>query len=80
MKIGASTGYNREMVGVIAKQAARQGYVPDSIVCSDDVPAGRPAPWMSMTKAMQMSVYPFELIVKVDDTLPGITTGLNAGI
>ena len=33
-----------------------------------------------MTNAMQMCIYPFELIVKVDDTLPGITAGLNAGM
>ena len=80
IKIGSNTGYNRAMVDVVAKQAEHQGYVPDSIVCSDDVPAGRPAPWMSLANAMQMGTYPLEAIVKVDDTLPGIAEGLNAGM
>ena len=80
MKIGSNTGYNREMVEVVAAEAAKHGYTPDSIVCSTDVPAGRPAPWMSVRNAMDMGVYPFEAIVKVDDTTPGIVEGLNAGM
>lgn len=80
MKIGSNTGYNREMVEVVAAEAAKHGYIPDSIVCSTDVPAGRPTPWMSIMNAMEMGVYPFEAIVKVDDTTPGIVEGLNAGM
>ena len=29
---------------------------------------------------MQLGVYPFEACVKVDDTIPGIEEGLNAGM
>ena len=80
MKIGSNTGYNREMVEVVAAGAKKQGYVPDSIVCAGDVPAGRPEPWMSLLNAQEMRVYPLEAIVKVDDTLPGIDEGLNGGM
>jgi len=29
---------------------------------------------------MQLGVYPFEACVKVDDTIPGVEEGLNAGM
>lgn len=78
--IGANTGYNREMVKVLAAEARKQGYAPDSIVCADDVPRGRPAPWMALRNAQELGVYPLEAIVKVDDTVPGLEAGLNAGM
>ena len=35
---------------------------------------------MCIQNAMNLEVYPFEACVKVDDTLPGIAEGLNAGM
>ena len=46
IKIGSTTGYTREMMDIVAKEAALQGYKPDFLVTPDDVPAGRPYPWM----------------------------------
>ena len=46
IKIGSTTGYTREMMEIVAKEAALQGYKPDFLVTPDDVPAGRPYPWM----------------------------------
>ncbi|MFO0949415.1 MAG: phosphonoacetaldehyde hydrolase [Planctomycetota bacterium] len=80
LKIGSTTGYNREMTEVVLAEAKRQGFVPDSCVCASDVPAGRPAPWMCLVSAMQMQVHPLESIVKIGDTIPDIEEGLNAGM
>lgn len=80
LKISTNTGYNREMVEILLAEAGKQGFEPDSTVCTSDVPAGRPEPWMSLLNAQQMGVYPMEALVKVDDTLPGIEEGLNAGM
>ena len=44
MKIGTSTGYNNEMMDILAAAARRRGYAPDCVVCATDVPGGRPAP------------------------------------
>lgn len=79
LKIGSTTGYTRELMSVVAPLAAQAGYVPDVIVCSDDVPAGRPAPWMNFLAAQQLGVYPLESIVVVDDTIVGIEAGVHAG-
>jgi phosphonoacetaldehyde hydrolase len=60
--------------------ARRQGYVPDSTVCASDVPAGRPYPYMCLQNMMNLQVSPVDACVKVDDTIPGVEEGLNAGM
>lgn len=79
LKIGSTTGYTRELMDVVAPIAARGGYAPDVIVCSDDVPAGRPAPWMNLRAAELLGIEAMTSIVVVDDTPVGIRAGRNAG-
>jgi phosphonoacetaldehyde hydrolase len=79
MSIGTTTGYTRPMMEVLVPEAARRGYQPDSWVCPDDVPAGRPYPWMIYLNAIRLQVFPLEALVKVGDTLVDIEEGLNAG-
>lgn len=80
IKVGTSTGYSRQLMDVVEAEARRRGFVPDAVVCADDVPLGRPAPWMCLENAKQLGVWPMEACVKVDDTAPGIEAGLNAGM
>ncbi|CAN5889076.1 phosphonoacetaldehyde hydrolase [soil metagenome] len=79
LKIGSTTGYTHSLMEVAAPIAREQGFNPDVIVCSDDVPKGRPAPWMIFRAAEQLGVYPMSTVVVVDDTLVGIEAGWNAG-
>ena len=80
LKIGSTTGYTSEMMEVLLGEARKRGYEPDSTVCASEVPEGRPAPWMCLENAKRLGIYPMEACVKVDDTLPGIEEGLNAGM
>jgi phosphonoacetaldehyde hydrolase len=80
LKIGTSTGYVRSLMDVVLAEAAKQGFTPDAMVCTDDVPAGRPAPWMCWENAKRLNVFPAAAMVKVDDTPVGIEAGLNAGM
>jgi phosphonoacetaldehyde hydrolase len=80
MKIGSTTGYNNEMMEILSSMAARQGYLPDSVVCATDVPAGRPAPWMAFRNAENLGIYPMHAIVKIGDTISDIEEGINAGM
>ena len=79
LKIGSTTGYTRAIMDQLAPLAAQRGYVPDAIVCADEVPAGRPQPWMMFQNALNLKVYPMAAIVKIGDTVPDIEEGLNAG-
>ncbi len=80
VKIGSTTGYLREMMDIIVPEAEKHGYKPNALVCPDEVPAGRPYPWMVYQNLIQLQVYPAEAAVKVGDTLPDIEEGLNAGL
>lgn len=80
IKIGSTTGYLTEMMKVNLEDAKRQGYEPDSTVCASDVPAGRPYPYMCLQNAINLGVTTVQACVKVDDTVPGIEEGLNAGM
>lgn len=80
LKIGSTTGYTREMMDLVLREAEQRGYAPDAAVCASDVPEGRPAPFMCLQNMIELQVYPPEAVVKVDDTLPGIEEGLNAGM
>ncbi len=80
IKIGSSTGYARALMDVVAAEAKQRGFTPEAIVCADDVPQGRPAPWMCFANLQQLGVWPVESAIKIDDTAPGIEAGLNAGM
>jgi phosphonoacetaldehyde hydrolase len=80
IKIGSTTGYIRSMMDILAPEAKKRGYAPDCIVCPDEVPAGRPYPWMCYQNATQLGVYPMQAMVKVGDTVVDIEEGLNAGM
>lgn len=79
LKIGATTGYTQELMDVVTPLARQNGYAPDVSVCTDDVPRGRPAPWMLFRAAEALNVFPMASIVAVDDTCVGIEAGRNAG-
>jgi phosphonoacetaldehyde hydrolase len=80
MKVGANTGYNREMANIVLEEAKRQGYEPGAAVNVDDVPAGRPHPYMCYLLAVRLQVYPMSSMIKVGDTVPDIEEGLNAAM
>ena len=79
VKVGSCTGYSRAMMENLLPRAAAAGYVPDCVVAADEVPAGRPWPWMCQQNCMRMGVFPPEAVIKVGDTVADIEEGLNAG-
>lgn len=81
LKIGSTTGYPRQVMERLMVLAAEQGYTPDCTVCADDLQAGaRPGPWMALECVQQLRIGAVGHCVKVDDTVPGIHEGLNAGM
>ena len=80
IRVGSCSGYTRAMMDVLVPAAAHLGFQPDAVVAGDEVPAGRPAPWMALENAKQLGVYPMEAIVKIGDTIADMEEGLNAGM
>ena len=80
IRIAGSTGYFKEAADIVARQAAKQGYIPDFNTCASNVPVGRPAPWMIYQAMEALDIYPPEAVVNVGDTPVDIETALNAGV
>lgn len=78
-RVGSTTGYPRSVGEIAARHAIEQGYEPDVMVCADEVPAGRPEPWMLLRAMEQLRVFPPHAVVKVGDTAADIEEGVNAG-
>jgi phosphonoacetaldehyde hydrolase len=79
IRIGTTTGYAHAVADAVFDSARARGYAPDHNVCADDVPAGRPAPWMVYRNMEALGVFPPSAVVKVGDTVPDIEEGRNAG-
>jgi phosphonoacetaldehyde hydrolase len=79
IKIAGTTGYFREAAAAVLAAGRRQGYEPDFAICADDVPAGRPAPWMIFRAMEALGVYPPAVVIKIGDTVIDIEDGRNAG-
>jgi phosphonoacetaldehyde hydrolase len=80
MRFGSTTGYNRDVALSVASAAQRQGLTLESLVSTDDVRAGRPAPWMALRNLELLDVYPPSRVVKVGDTAADMQEGRNAGM
>ena len=81
MKVGSTTGYPRQVMERLMAAAEDKGYAPDCIVCADDLEAGaRPGPWMALQCVLELGIGSVAHCVKVDDTVPGIAEGINAGM
>jgi phosphonoacetaldehyde hydrolase len=80
IRIGSTTGYTRALMEIVIPIAAAGGYHADVVVCSDEVSAGRPTPWMNVRAAELLSVSSFNQIVVVDDTPVGIEAAKNGGM
>jgi phosphonoacetaldehyde hydrolase len=79
IKVATSTGYFREAARLVFDSASRQGYARDLDVLPDEVPAGRPAPWMIFRAMEALGIYPPSSVLKVGDTPVDIAEGRNAG-
>lgn len=80
LKIGTTTGYTRPMLDYLLDRARQQGFQPDFSACPDEVPAGRPAPYMCYLNAIHMQTHPLWAMVKIGDTPVDIEEGRNAGM
>lgn len=80
IKVGTTTGYVEEMMNNIIPITSAIGLLPDAIVSSSEVSAGRPAPWMIYLNCEIMDVYPLNQMVKIGDTIADIQEGKNAGM
>ncbi len=80
IKIGSTTGYTDEMMRIVAPAAAEKGYCPDLWVTADNLPAGRPYPYMIYTNMCRLAVPSVGSVIKYGDTVADMREGVAAGV
>lgn len=80
VRIGSCTGYIRAMMDVLEPVARASGIDPEVVICADEVPQGRPAPWACYRIAERLGVYPLSRAIKIGDTPADMAEGRNAGM
>jgi phosphonoacetaldehyde hydrolase len=81
LKVGSCSGYPRQVLDRLLPQAAACGVQPDHVVAGDELVAGgRPGPFMALANVLALGLGDVRACVKVDDTVPGIEEGRNAGM
>lgn len=78
IKMGGTTGYFQAALDLVYSAAQKAGFELDANVGADDVPQGRPAPWMIYEVMRRVGIYPPSAVVKVGDTIADIAAGRNA--
>ncbi|MGL4554983.1 MAG: phosphonatase-like hydrolase [Gemmataceae bacterium] len=80
VKVALNSGFSRDIVDVIL---TRLGWHPpaafDAAVCSDEVPEGRPHPFMVRELMRRLGVADAARVAKAGDTMVDLQEGANAG-
>jgi phosphonoacetaldehyde hydrolase len=77
--IGSTTGYTTKMMDVVIPLAKEKGYLPDFVVCPEDVGSGRPNPYMIWRNLEKLRISDVRQVVKIGDTAADMEEGKNAG-
>lgn len=80
LKIGTCSGYPKIVMDKVVELAEKNGYTPDCVVATDEVPNGRPYPAQSLQNVISLGIRDVAACVKIDDTWPGILEGRSAGM
>jgi len=79
IKVALDTGFTKQIAEVIIEKLGwLKNNMIDCMVCSDEVPKGRPYPFMIEKIMQQVCVTDSQKVIKVGDTEVDVNEGLNA--
>jgi len=76
--LALNTGYSKRIQGAIAERL-KMGVMVDAMISSDEVPCGRPAPFMVHRLMERLGVADVRAVCKVGDSVNDVLEGRNAG-
>jgi phosphonatase-like hydrolase len=81
VRVALTTGFARDVVDPLLASLGWEvgGPLVDAVVCADDVPAGRPAPYMVFRAMERTGVRSVERVLVAGDTAADLQAGTNAG-
>lgn len=79
VKVALNTGFTRNITeGILYRLQWKDSPLVDAVICSDEVPEGRPAPFMINELMSRFGIDKPNRVVKVGDTEVDIAEGRNA--
>ncbi|MGW4794689.1 phosphonatase-like hydrolase [Nonomuraea sp. NPDC004297] len=79
VKVALTTGFDREVTAALLGELGWDDGFLDAVVCVDDVPAGRPAPYMIFRAMEATGVRDVGRVLVAGDTVRDLEAGTNAG-
>jgi phosphonatase-like hydrolase len=80
IKIALTTGFYRSVTDIILQAVGWHAGKIDACICSDDVPQGRPAPFLIFRAMEATGVTSVHRVIKVGDTARDMLAGRKAGV
>jgi phosphonatase-like hydrolase len=80
IRIALTTGFYRKIADLILQQAGWNAGIVDASICSDEVPQGRPAPYLIFRAMEATRVTAVRRVVNVGDTTLDLLSAVNAGV
>jgi phosphonatase-like hydrolase len=78
IKVVLTSGFDRGLIADIVKHCG-WGELFDAVVYPDEVPAGRPAPYLIFQAMQKTRVEPVKRVATIGDTVLDLQAGTNAG-
>jgi len=79
IKLVLNTGFDRDITGMLM-DALHWRDVADAVICGDDVPQGRPAPYMIFRAMEATATVDVRHVLNVGDTVADLQAAHNAGV
>ncbi len=80
IRIALNTGFDRRITEAILSHVSWSHDTFDAVVCGDDVPVGRPAPYMIFRAVEIARVASVHEVMVVGDTMNDLWAGFNANV
>jgi phosphonatase-like hydrolase len=79
VKVALSTGFDRPLANLLLQMTGWDGSV-DAVVCNEDVPRGRPAPYLIFRAMEWTGSECVRRVAAVGDTVSDLQAGFNASV
>ena len=79
IKLALNTGFDRDTTAMLIA-ALHWTDIADTVICGDDVPQGRPAPYMIFRAMEATGVTNVRHVLNLGDTVSDLQAGHNAGV
>lgn len=80
IRVALNTGFDRETTNLLLDALHWREGVVDAVVCGDEVPLGRPAPYMIFRCMEATGVVDVRRVANAGDTVLDLQAGHNAGV